>query len=561
MAFDSKAFLSALEDIERLKGISKETVIEYLKDAMAKGYRRQLGGDDADVRVNLDPEKGILEMFYAKKIVEEVEDDFLEISIEDAKKIDKKYKVGDDYLIPASIEDLKKATAMSIKSILRQKFVEAERELLSEQFKDKANTIITGKVENTDEKGCSVNIGRTTVFLPRKEMIGDEKFNIGDPIKLYVNDVSKNAKGAHIIVSRACEGFLACLMKEEIREIYDETILIKAIAREAGERSKVAVYSKDLNVDPAGACIGPSGTRIQKVVGQLGNGNQKEKIDIVTWSENVPLFIMESLKPARVAGINVDLENKSATAIVKDDSFSLAIGKKGVNARLAVKLTGYKIDVKTESDALEEGIEYTSFEEINAKESEIRAQKLLEQQKETYMASIKSNDVLPGLPTLPEGYVAPQSRVYDDEDDSELTEALEAQADLDTVERSKPVKEETKVEVEETPVIEETVKEEPTPVATQTVKTTTTLEDLEKSLEKSDNKKTSSKKSYKGKAKKEEETKEESTPIKPIEPSTRMSIYTEEELKEMEEEEKNHLDDVEDDDIDYDDYDDYYEDK
>ena len=564
MAMNAVEFIAALEEIEASKGISKETILEMLKESLIKAYRKQLGGDDADVRVSIDPEKGIIDMCQVKAVVDEVEDDFLQISVEEANDADKskKYKAGDEFVIPATIDELKKATAMSVKSMLKQKFAEAEKSILYETFKDKIGTIITGKVEKVDDRGISVNIVKTSVFLPKKELIGDEKFIVGETIKIYVDDVASGTKGAHIVVSRSKEGFLRCILAEEISEIYDGTVQIKAVAREAGERSKVAVYSKDPTIDPAGACIGSNGARIQKVVSQLGNGGiNKEKIDIIGYSDNTALFIMEALKPARVLGAVVDEENKSAIAVVNDDSFSLAIGRRGVNVRLAVKLTGYNIDVKTETMAAEEGLEYISLEEATAEENAKKAELILAKKASEELAQ---PSVLRGLP---EGYVAPQDRVYEEEataeDNAELTEALENEAE----------KKETAIEAApevETP-IEEPAKEEqiapaPAPVKEEVkeerkeVKTTTSIEDLEKSLADESARKANkgTKKSFKKNTKKaEEETEEENKPV--ISTGERMSIYTEEELREMEEEEK-YEDEVEDDDIDYDEFDEYYDD-
>ena len=565
MAMNAVEFIAALEEIEASKGISKDTILDMLKESLIKAYRKQLGGDDADVRVNIDPEKGIIDMCQVKAVVDEVEDDFLQISVQDANDADKskKYKAGDEFVIPATIDELKKATAMSVKSMLKQKFAEAEKSILYETFKDKIGTIITGKVEKVDDRGISVNIVKTSVFLPKKELIGDEKFIVGETIKIYVDDVASGTKGAHIVVSRSKEGFLRCILAEEISEIYDGTVQIKAIAREAGERSKVAVYSKDPTIDPAGACIGSNGARIQKVVSQLGNGGiNKEKIDIIGYSDNTALFIMEALKPARVVGAIVNEEEKSAIAIVNDDSFSLAIGRRGVNVRLAVKLTGYNIDVKTETMAAEEGLEYISLEEATAEENAKKAEQILLKKANEENAAQPS--VLRGLP---EGYVAPQDRVYEEEataeDNADLTEALENEAE----------KKEAVIEaapVIETPV-EETVKEEepapaPAPVKEEVkeehkeVKTTTSIEDLEKSLADESARKANkgAKKSFKKNNKKaEEEAEEENKPV--ISTGERMSIYTEEELREMEEEEK-YEDEVEDDDIDYDEFDEYYDD-
>ncbi len=561
MAINAVDFLNALEEIEASKGISKATILTMLEESLIKAYKKQLGGDDADVRVNIDVEKGIIEMYQAKKVVEEVVDDFLEVSVQDANALDpnKKYVAGDEYLIYASIDELRKATAMSVKSMLKQKFAEAEKSILYETFKDKIGTLITGKVEKVDDRGISVNIVKTSVYLPKKELIGDERFIVGETIKIYVDDVASGTKGAHIVVSRSKEGFLRCLFMEEIHDVYDGTVIIKNIAREAGERSKVAVYSHDPNIDPAGSCIGPNGSRIQKIVSQLGNGGiNKEKIDIIAYSDNMGMFIMESLKPATALGIILDEEKKAATVIVKDDSLSLAIGRRGVNVRLAVKLTGYNIDVKTESQALEEGLEYVSYNEIQAleetKKAALQAEAAIKEEQ-------KGLEVLRGLP---EGYVAPQDRVYDDdknsEDEDERNEALEVEAER------KEIKEEA-VQVEEAPAIEEPVVEEKPLVKEEKkveehkeVKTTVSLEDLEKSLddEKSRKANKQNKKSYKKNNKKAEEEEEDNEkPV--IATGERMSIYTEEELRQIEEEEQEQ-EEYDDEEVDYDEYDEYYDD-
>ena len=566
MAINATDFIAALEEIEASKGISKETILQMLEESLIKAYRKQLGGDDADVRVTIDPEKGIIEMCQAKNVVDEVEDDFLEISVEEANALDtsKKYKAGDEFYIPATIDELKKATAMSVKSMLKQKFAEAEKTILYETFKDKIGTIITGKVEKVDDRGVSVNIGKTSVFLQKKELIGDERFIVGETIKVYIGDVSSGSKGAHIDVTRSKEGFLRCLLAEEISEIYDGTVEIKSIAREAGERSKVAVYSKDPTIDPAGACIGSNGGRIQKVVSQLGNGGtNKEKIDIIGYSDNTALFIMEALKPARVVGASVDEEEKKATAIVNDDSFSLAIGRRGVNVRLAVKLTGYNIDVKTETQAIEEGLEYVSLEEATAEENARKAEQIM--LKKATEETIAQPSVLRGLP---EGYVAPQDRVYEEEsseENADLTEALENEA-----EKKEAIVEETKAPVfeakEEEPApapVKEEKKEEKVEVKEERkeVKTTTSIEELEKSLADESSRKANkgAKKTNKKNTKKtDEEPEDTGKPV--ITTGERMSIYTEEELRQMEEEENEANDEVDDEDIDYDEYDEYYDD-
>ena len=555
MIINASDFNLALEEIEASKGITRETVLKALEDALIRGYRKQLGGDDADVRVNIEPDKGLIEMWEVKKVVKEVQDDFLELSVEDANEQDKtkKYKDGDEFFIPANIEDLRKATAMSIKNIMHQKFSEAEKAILTETFKDRIGTLMTGKVEKVDERGISVNLIKTSVYLPHNQLIGDEKFNVGDQIKVYVNDVVSDSKGSKISVTRSSPGFLKCIMNEEIIDLYNGSVVIKAISREAGERSKVAVYSPDPNIDPAGACIGPNGAKIQKVVSFLGNGQNKEKIDVITYSDNPGLFIIEALKPARVAGIIVDEEAKTSIAIVKDDSFSLAIGRKGTNVRLAVKLTGYHIDIKTETEAFNDGLTYQTIEELQAidleRKNKLQMEIAAKKAAEMAAARNKADATNESLPGLPKGYVAPLERTYED-DNADLKEALEAEVDNteEVYVASKEVEKPVEKEVSEKP--------------TTTVKTTTSIADLEASLDsEKDSKKTTSKKKTSKKKEETEEKKDTKAGVTDTSSAKRMSIYTEEELREIEEEEN--FDDTEldeEDDVDYDEYDDYYDD-
>jgi len=550
MQMDVGQIKEALLMLERTNGIQEETALEALKEGIVKAYKREIGIDEMPVELTFDLDRGIIELARLYAVVRDVEDEYLEISLEDANKNNKgkEYKLGDYYPVYADLNQLRSATLRSIKSIFSQKIKEVEKGNLYEAFKDKIGTMITGKVETIDDRGASVNVGGTSIFLPRREMIGDEKFAPGTSIKLYVNKVD-NTKKLQIDISRACPGFLEALFKEEISDVYNGNIVIKKIARQAGERSKVAVYSDDPNVDPAGACIGPNGSRVQKIVSSLGNGENKEKVDVIQYSDNPALFILEALKPARVAGIkmNDDPEVKECTAVVKDDSLSLAIGKKGVNVRLAVNLTGYKIDIKTESEAEEEGFSYITTEELQSLAASIKAEKISELQKKELSKQASATSVLPGLP---EGYVAPQQRVYEAEKndfDDVLVEASEEEEIAPAVEEAP--------KAEKAPEVEE--KKEEAPAEFTAVKTTTSLSDLEASLE-ADSKKQQSKtqKSYKNK-KKEEEKKEEVAPLTPTGPQ--MSIYTDEELKALEEEELEEEDNFDDEDVDYDDYDEYYD--
>ena len=549
MAMNATAFFEALDQLEAERGIRKEVVIEALREAIIKAYKKQLGGDDAIVKCDIDLEKGTIDLYEVKIVRDEVVDDFLEISTEEANRLHpgKNYKDGDEFIIPAPIDEIRKATAMKIKSLLKQKFSETEKEILYEAYKDKIGTIITGRVERVEDNGVSVNIGKASVYLPRKQMIGNESFNVGDPIKVYISQVSGDSKGAKIVVTRASEGFLRCLFEDAdgITDVYNGTIIIKAIARRAGERSKVAVYSKDPNVDPAAACIGPNGTRIQKIVSQLGNGANKEKIDIITYSEVKALYIMESIKPAKAIGVELDEENNEATIVVADDALNVAVGKRGVNIALAAKLTGFKLNIVPESEAMEDQIEFVTYDQAQLEAVEKQAAQRAAEER----AQVES------LHGAPEGYVAPQERVYEDES-NDVDAALEESVENEEAEARKP----EEAPKEEQPA--EQAQEEKPAEETTNVKTTTTIEDLEKSLEEDKSKKGQNKKKTSRKKKEEEEEEETSEPVTKTDSGTRMSIYTEEELAEIEAEEAaaREEDEEDEEDIDYDEYDEYYDD-
>ncbi|MDY6275961.1 MAG: transcription termination factor NusA [Bacilli bacterium] len=537
---DATKFLEALDELEAQKGISKQSIIDALKESLRKAYAKQLGGgDDADIRVEITEDPAAIKMELVKKVVKEVEDDYLEISEEDAKKINKKLKAGDEYHEEVNVEDLKRLTALIVKSVLRQKLAEAEKLALYESHKDKVGEMITGVVEKCDDRGAIVNIGRTSMYLSRRELIGDEMFNIGDPIRLYVSQVSTSEKGPMVRVSRSDAGYLRRLFEEEVSDIYNGTVIIKNLVREAGIRSKVAVYSNDVNVDCVGSCIGVNGSNIQKIVAQLGNSRDKEKIDIISYSPNDYLFIIDALRPATVTNIYLDEENKQAIAIVPTGQLSLAIGRKGANARLACKLTGWNIDIKEEHEMADLGVEFKSLEKIQ-EEEKVRAQK---EKYEKYLAQVKAaREQESALETGNEK--AKPRQILDEE-----------------VQEEKPV-----VEVSQ-PKVEEPAPEAPKAEVKETkVRTTTTLESLEAELDKEQKKeafKATQKTSKRPRKITEDEVEHEKVEeAKPVKKEPQMSIYTEEELARMEEEDEffddEYVDDEEE--IDYDEYDQYYDD-
>lgn len=574
-------FKNAITELSVAKGVDEETIFAALKDALEKAFLKSLGGgEDAKVYVDIDLDNGFITLAQLKAVVEDVTDDYLEITKDDAEeenevkiediedelsgltKKDKEKKhdleillskvkeagehitLGEYYPIYASLSDMTKTFMKAVMSLLHGRIVEAERGLLYEYYKDHIGELITGTVEKCDDKGCLIDVGRTKVELSKREMIGDEMFRAGDPIRVYIQEVKKkdDGKGAQVELTRSSAGFLKRLFEEEIHEIFDGTVLIKGVAREAGIKSKISVMSTNPDVDATGACIGQGGSRIQKIVAQLGNGKEKEKIDIIPYSVNPLLYVADSLKPVKALGVDVlDEDNKKVSVIVKDDDFSTALGKRGVNVRLARQLTGWDIGILKESEAKKDEITYVTYDELKAQEEEMKVQKQrddflkkskedLEKKKEQEALAQKEGEAAPVVTSIEE------------------TATIEEQP---VVAETKPVVE----EVKEKPV--EEVKEKP--VETLEVKTTKTLEDLEKEL--ANTKVQKSEKKPVQKKRPHHISDEEVERVKPNEvPQNMMPIYTKEELEEIEKEESNLDYDDNYDDIDLEDYDEYYDD-
>lgn len=575
-------FKNAITELSVAKGVDEETIFVALKDALEKAFLKSLGGgEDAKVYVDIDLDNGFITLAQLKAVVEDVTDDYLEITKDDAEeenevkiediedelsgltKKDKEKKhdleillnkvkeagehitLGEYYPIYASLSDMTKTFMKAVMSLLHGRIVEAERGLLYEYYKDHIGELITGTVEKCDDKGCLIDVGRTKVELSKREMIGDEMFRAGDPIRVYIQEVKKkdDGKGAQVELTRSSAGFLKRLFEEEIHEIFDGTVLIKGVAREAGIKSKISVMSTNPDVDATGACIGQGGSRIQKIVAQLGNGKEKEKIDIIPYSVNPLLYVADSLKPVKALGVDVlDEDNKKVSVIVKDDDFSTALGKRGVNVRLARQLTGWDIGILKESEAQKDEIAYVTYDELKAQEEEMKVQKqrddFLKKSKED-LEKKKEQEAL----AQKEGEAAPVVTSVEE------TSTIEEQP---VVTETKPVVEEVK---EKKPA--EEVKEKP--VETLEVKTTKTLEDLEKEL--ANTKVQKSEKKPVQKKRPHHISDEEVERVKPNEvPQNMMPIYTKEELEEIEKEESNLDYDDNYDDIDLEDYDEYYDD-
>ncbi|MGL5540466.1 MAG: transcription termination factor NusA [Erysipelotrichaceae bacterium] len=367
-----KDFINAMQEIEEGRKLSKAVVVSALEEALAKAFRKHIEIPDALVRVGIEEKSGEIKVFQQRCVVETLEDDELEISLEDARKIRQEYQLGDLVEEEVDIRSFGRAAVILAKNVMKQKIREAEKLAIYEEYIDKLDDLVFGTVETVEEKFALVNIGKTIALMPRVAQIPGETYREGQTIRVVVSEVNKETKGAQVLVSRADANLVKRLFEKEVPEIYQGVVEIKAIAREAGERTKMAVYSKNENVDPIGACIGPRGSRVQVVIDELAG----EKIDIFEWSDDVSELIKNALAPASVLAVIAHNDRRGGLlVVVPDNLLSLAIGKKGKNARLAVKLTGSKIDIKSESDVRAMGInfEQIAFEQEQARNAQKRA--------------------------------------------------------------------------------------------------------------------------------------------------------------------------------------------
>ena len=347
------ALFEAAEQFEREKGISKEILVNSLCDALVAAYKKHIKDKDAtNVEAILDEETGEIGVFRTKTVVKKVEDENTEISLTDAKEIDEDVELDDEVKIEVTPENFGRIAAQSAKQVITQRIREAERKMVLDEFMSKKGTLITGIIQRRTDRAVIVNIGKTDAVMPSREQIPGEYYKPGNRIRVFVLDVKETSKLPQVVVSQAHAEIVRELFELEVPEIEDGIVEIKSIAREAGFRTKLAVWSNDPSVDSVGACIGPRGTRIQTIVGELKN----EKIDIVRYSQDPVEYIVNALSPARIVSVDIladDDERHEAFVIVPDDQLSLAIGREGQNVRLAHRLTGWKIDIKSESQARE----------------------------------------------------------------------------------------------------------------------------------------------------------------------------------------------------------------
>lgn len=361
---DGKVLLEAVEALVKIKKVDRNMVFDALEMVLLTAYKKE-SGSNAKASVSLNRETGEYKIFEEKTVVDEIHEDsenaINEITVEEAKKIDRSYEAGDMLRIDVTPKNFGRVAAQAAKQVMIQKLREAERGSIYDEFSGREGDVITGVVKWNESRTIFVDLGRVEGILPFAEQIEGEEFQPNDKIKCYVLEVRKTTKGPEIILSRTHPGLLKRLFELEVPEIYSGTVEIKSVVREAGSRSKIAVYAMDPAVDPVGACVGPKGQRVQNIVNELHD----EKIDIVRWDEDPAIYIANALSPAKVVSVSVWEEEKSSYVIVPDYQLSLAIGKAGQNARLAAKLTNWKIDIKSETQAKEEGFGETDSADLD----------------------------------------------------------------------------------------------------------------------------------------------------------------------------------------------------
>ncbi len=342
--------LEALNILEKEKDISKETLLDAIENSLLNACKNHFGKAD-NVKVIMDRQSCDYRLYAEKTVVEDVEDPIEQISLEDARNIDGKYDIGDIVQIPIESKSFGRIATQNAKNLILQKIREEERKVVYDQYFEKEKDIVTGIVQRYVGRNVSINLGKADAMLTENEQVKGEVFKPTERIRLYVVEVKNTTKGPKILVSRTHPELVKRLFESEVTEVRDGVVEIKSIAREAGSRTKIAVWSNDADVDPVGACVGMNGARVNAIVNEL----RGEKIDIINWSDNPAILIENALSPAKVISVMADPDEKAASVIVPDYQLSLAIGKEGQNARLAARLTGYKIDIKSETQAIESG--------------------------------------------------------------------------------------------------------------------------------------------------------------------------------------------------------------
>lgn len=364
-------FMEALDELEKDRGIDKEIIIDTIEQALLTAYKKNFGSAQ-NVRVSVDREGGEVRVYSQRRVVDESDlyDTFLEIELADALKIDPSYELGDIIENEVTPKEFGRIAAQTAKQVVVQRIREAEREIVYNEFIEKESEIVTGEIARATSKTVYVNVGKIEASMPENEQIPGEVYKAGQKIKVYILEVKKTNKGPQIVVSRSHPGLVKRLFEMQVVEIFEGIVQIKSVSREAGSRTKIAVQSIDEKIDPIGACVGPKGSRVKAVVDELGG----EKIDIINYSEDPAEFISAALSPSKVEKVEINEEEKTALVVVPDYQLSLAIGKSGQNARLAAKLTNWKIDIKSVSQMQAEMEAIKNVQDVDFVEEDIELQ-------------------------------------------------------------------------------------------------------------------------------------------------------------------------------------------
>ena len=542
------------------KLIPQEVFQEALKEAIVKAYRKHINCPDAEVRVELHPD-GKMDVYQQRKVIDtEVEDDEIEISLEDAQEIKPDIQVGDVLEEAVSIADFGRATVSLAKNVMLQKIKEASKQIVYDEYSDKIDDITWGTVQTVEDKYTLIQLDKTLAMMPKSEQIPYENLKDGQRIRVLIKSVAKETKGAQVIVSRASANLVKRLFETSITEIYDGTVEVKAIARDAGERTKMAVYSRNPNVDAVGSCIGHQGARVRDVLEEITRySNNDERIDVVEWSANLVEFIKNIMKPAEIMGVLPVGESGGLLLVVDNEKLSQAIGKRGINARLASKLLGRKIDIKSMSEVDAMGIDWLAESQaFAAKEEALRKQRALdelkriEEEKAAEEAAKAAEEAAKKAAEEAVEEIKPAEEIISEP--VEITEPVEEPVEVKEEPVAEPVEQSTPVEEEE-PVAETVKKRKP--------KLEKASEYVSKYEELADAKKSQTQTSTSKRKKNTKEAEEEAELRRKLEELKNQEYlikpeYTEEELEEFNNDDEEHWYDE---DIDYDDYDDYYDDE
>lgn len=574
-------------DIKDNRMITSEIVAESLAEGLEKAFRKHINCPDAVCRVEMDLPKGILKLYQQRTVVEEAEDPDLEYSLDEAREIKPDAQLGEVLEEEVDISEFGRTTVTLVKNVMLQKIKEASKQAVYDEYIDKLYDLVYGTVQTVEEKFVLIDLGKTLALMPKSEQIPGERYYDGQRLRVVIKTVSKDSKGAQVVVSRSNAALIKRLFELSVPEIYDGTVEIRAIAREAGERTKMVVSSKNENVDPVGACIGQRGSRVSNVIQEISqyNSSMHENIDVITWDDTFSKYVANIMQPANVVAVvqNYLPDEKKVLIVVDDDQLSVAIGKRGINARLAVKLLDSKVDIKTRSDAEAEGIDWKSlYMEQQAREisykNKLEAERKAAEEEERRLEEEALRAQREKFNQTVETFN------FDDENDEYYQQTAETQPAEEPEKKQETETEEIKPEVEKAEEPVETKQQKPEEVRTEEVKPEEPAEEKEvvkkrkpklevkasdyvsKFENLADAKKQEQKSSTSRKKKNTREDEEDAALKKKLEALKNKEYeirpeYSEEELDEFENSQEKHWydDDFNDDEYDYDDYDSYYD--